>query len=110
MGRSERDMLVAEANMPIEELMAKYSAAEPPPATRLKRQAKEQHKSPMIRAKKAPQAGNLLVEALKPVVDYQLFIYMLSEGWGEHIVVCLSVTLRSSASDFLAYFIQLSFD
>jgi hypothetical protein len=57
MGRSERDMLVAEANMPIEELMAKYSAAEPPPATRLKRQSKEQYKSPMIRAKKTTETG-----------------------------------------------------
>lgn len=52
MGRSERDMLVAEANMPIEELMAKYSAVEPPPATRLKKLQKDKHQSPMLKGKK----------------------------------------------------------
>ncbi|XP_053394815.1 protein phosphatase 1G-like isoform X2 [Mercenaria mercenaria] len=57
MGRSERDILVAEANMPIEELMAKYSAKEPPPAARLKKQPKEQFKSPMIRAKKTSKTA-----------------------------------------------------
>lgn len=57
MGRSERDMLVAEANMPIEELMAKYSAVEPPPATRLKKLQKDKHQSPMLKAKKTSVTG-----------------------------------------------------
>ncbi|XP_052776689.1 probable protein phosphatase CG10417 [Mya arenaria] len=48
MGRTERDMLVAEANMPIEELMAKYNSAGPA-QTRLGKS--EKHQSPMIRSK-----------------------------------------------------------
>ena len=49
MGRTERDMLVAEANMPIEELMAKYSSA---PGLLQERLMKEKHQSPMIKAAK----------------------------------------------------------
>jgi len=50
MGRTERDLLVAEANMPIEELMAKYSAADGP-AQKLIKGEKQKHPSPMIKAK-----------------------------------------------------------
>jgi len=54
MGRTERDMLVAEANMPIEELMAKYSSA---PGLLQERLMKEKHQSPMIKAKKTGLTG-----------------------------------------------------
>lgn len=57
MGRTEREILVAEANMPIEDLMAKYSAVEPPPLHQLKKLQKDKHQSPMIRAKKPPLSG-----------------------------------------------------
>ncbi|KAL4236539.1 Protein phosphatase 1G [Mactra antiquata] len=56
MGRSERDILVAEANMPIEELMSKYSSgagAAPGPVSQLKKVSKDKHPSPMIKAKKS---------------------------------------------------------
>lgn len=61
MGRSERDILVAEANMPIEELISKYSSGvAPAPVPQLKKLQKEKHQSPMIKAKKDP--GKTIVQ------------------------------------------------
>ncbi|KAH3734017.1 hypothetical protein DPMN_040456 [Dreissena polymorpha] len=52
MGRSERDLLVAEANMPLEELMARYSGAAALPQ-KAHLMAKDKHPSPMLRPKQS---------------------------------------------------------
>ena len=56
-GRTETDMLVAEANMPIEELMAKYSSDGPPQTPAMKRLQEKKTSSPMLRAKKEGTTG-----------------------------------------------------
>ncbi|KAH3734007.1 hypothetical protein DPMN_040446 [Dreissena polymorpha] len=66
MGRSERDLVVAEANMPLEELMARYSgAAALPQKARL--MAKDKHPSPMLRPKQSTSNADSNNSAADPL-------------------------------------------